>query len=292
LREDAAIISVDLEEWFHGHNYLERVPPAQWADQTPRVEANTERCLELLARYDVRATFFVLGWTAARHPELVTRIAAAGHEIGCHSFAHPILFRLKDAEFVADLHRARDALAAAGVPDVAGYRAPSFTLTRPVHHFLELLRANGFRYSSSLFAVRHPRYGQPAAPRHPFRLAGEGPPFVEVPMTTARLAGINLPFSGGGYLRLSPLPLFRALRKLAGRQGVPLIVYLHPWELDDFRPDAGQSFLGRLRSQGGQATMPGKLEAILAEGSFVTMGEYVANRLARQDLPSRSLPLY
>jgi polysaccharide deacetylase family protein (PEP-CTERM system associated) len=291
LREDAAIISVDLEEWFHGHNYLEQVPPEQWAAQTPRIAANTERCLELLARHRVRATFFVLGWIAERHPDLVAQIAAAGHEIGCHSFAHPILFRLKVAEFEADLQRARDALSAAGVQEVAGYRAPSFTLTRPVHHFLELLRKHGFRYSSSLFAIRHPRYGQPSAPRRPFRLAGEGPPFVEVPMTTARLAGINLPFSGGGYLRLSPLPLFRALRKLAGRQGVPLIVYLHPWELDDFRPDAGQTLLTRLRSQAGQASMPGKLDAILAEGPFITMGEYVASRLARQDLPHRALPL-
>ncbi|MFH1843129.1 MAG: polysaccharide deacetylase family protein, partial [bacterium] len=123
------IVTIDVEEWFHGHNYLELVPPGLWEAQELRVVANTERCLELLARRRINATFFVLGWTAERFPELVQQIVAAGHEIGCHSYAHPVLYRLTETEFRDDLGRALTALHAAGVERVAGYRAPSFTLT-------------------------------------------------------------------------------------------------------------------------------------------------------------------
>ena len=293
MTETADIITIDVEEWFHGHNYLEHVPPELWDAQESRVVANTERCLEMLVRHGVRATFFVLGWVAERRPELVRTIAAAGHEIGCHSYQHPVLYRLTDAAFLVDLDRALAALNSTGIDRVAGYRAPSFSLTRPVHYFLDLLRDRGFQYDCSLFPVHHPRYGQPVSPRLPFQLPRDGhAPFVVVPMTTAHLVGVNLPFSGGGYLRLAPLGLYRQLGRLVRRQGVPLIVYLHPWELDSFRPATGMGLLGRLRSQGGQDSMPRKLGEILRHGRFQTLGEYVAGRLAAGDLPDRSLPLY
>jgi polysaccharide deacetylase family protein (PEP-CTERM system associated) len=285
------IVTIDVEEWFHGHNYLAKVPPETWDDQESRVEANTDRCLEILARRGVRATFFVLGWTASRHPGLVARIAAAGHEIACHSYGHPILFRQTEAEFLDDLARARTALLEAGAPRIEGYRAPSFTLTRPVHGFLARLAAAGFRYDCSLFPIHHPRYGQPDAPRRAFQLETDGTDgLTVVPMTTARILGVNVPFSGGGYLRLLPLGAFRLLRRIARRQGIPTILYLHPWELDTFRPEAGLDAVGRVRSTGGQGSMPGKLEAVLAEGEFATMGEYVralreGGRLERRVLP-------
>jgi polysaccharide deacetylase family protein (PEP-CTERM system associated) len=289
------ILTVDVEEWFHGHNYLRTVPRERWDEQESRVVPNTERCLEILARHDVRATFFVLGWTAERHPDLVRRIAAAGHEVACHSYAHPIVFELGPEEFAADLDRCLSALATGGVREVAGYRAPSFTMTPPVHGYLELLRARRFRYDCSLFPISHPRYGQSASPRRPFLLEGVpgASPFAVVPMTVARLGVANFPFSGGGYLRVLPLAAYWALRSVARRQGVPTILYVHPWELDSFRPDAGLSRLMRWRAQGGQLTMPGKLESILGEGagSFQTMGEYVARLVANGTLPRRSLPL-
>jgi polysaccharide deacetylase family protein (PEP-CTERM system associated) len=228
-----------------------------------------------------------------RHPALIREIAAAGHEIACHSHDHPVVYELDEAAFSADLERALAALAACGVTDVAGYRAPSFSLTPPVHRYLELLRRRGLRYDASLFPVRHPRYGQPSAPRRPLLLEGERGerPLVLVPMTTARIGGVNVPFSGGGYLRLLPLAVYRACRSVARRQGVPIILYLHPWELDTHRPDVGLGRLARLRSQGGQLTLPAKLEAILSEGEFQPMGEFVAKRLAAGDLPRGRLPL-
>lgn len=290
------ILTIDVEEWFHGHNYLEHVPSHTWDDQQRRVEANTERCLELLDRYGVKGTFFVLGWTAERHPDLVRRIAGAGHEIACHSMRHPIVFQLSPQEFRDDLRRCGEVLASCGVERVDGYRAPSFTITPAVHDYLHILREEGFTYDCSVFPVHHPRYGQPASPRHPFLLTppAEDPcperdPLLVLPMTTARVLGVNVPFAGGGYLRLLPGWAYRMLRKTALRQGQSVVTYLHPWELDDWKPETSQSRFMRWRSQSGQDSTVPKLEGLLAGGAFRTMGEYAA--FVRSDADSRALPL-
>lgn len=279
------IITIDVEEWFHGHNYLAHVPPATWERQELRVETGTTRCLDLLDRHGVKATFFVLGWTAERFPGLVREIVRRGHEVGCHSYGHPEVFHLTREAFRADCERALEALARAGVDHPAGYRAPSFSLTPPVHHYLPVLADLGFRYDCSLFPVRHPRYGQPGSPRTPFTLGPLPEDLLVIPMPTWRCAGVNLPFSGGGYLRLLPWPAFRFLRDRARAQGVPAIIYLHPWEMDDFRPRAALSPLTRLRSQGRQDTMPIKLDRILSEGPFRTLGEHAAGLRRRGGLP-------
>lgn len=283
------IITVDVEEWFHGHNYLDKVPPETWDDQELRVEKGMSLCLDLLDRYQVKATFFVLGWTAERHPEVVREIARRGHEIGCHSYAHPEVFNLTEDQFRADCHRALAALADAGVKTPAGYRAPSFSITPSVHGYLNVLRECGFRYDCSIFPIQHPRYGQPDSPRRPFALEGEGAPFTVVPMPTWRFLGRNVPFSGGGYLRILPWPIFRFLRSRARKQGNPCLVYMHPWEMDDFKPSVGQSAAISLRSQGGQSTMPVKIEKILEMGEFETLGQYVARLEDAGDLPRKAL---
>lgn len=270
------ILTIDVEEWFHGHNYLDQVPPSVWDEQESRVEKGTLRCLDLLDRHQVKATFFVLGWTAERFPDLIAEIACRGHEIGCHSYAHPEVFKLSADEFRRDCEKALQALAAAGDFEVAGYRAPSFSITPPVHDYLQILAELGFRYDSSIFPIRHPRYGQPNSARVPFHVDGPGTGLTVVPMPTWRVLGQNLPFSGGGYLRLLPWPAYRFIRAMAARQNQPCIIYIHPWELDEFKPQAGQSTVTRLRSQGGQDSVIGKLERLLAGDRFVTMGEYVA----------------
>jgi polysaccharide deacetylase family protein (PEP-CTERM system associated) len=270
------ILTVDVEEWFHGHNYLDHVPPARWDLEESRVEKGTLRCLDLLDRHGVKATFFVLGWTAERHPDVVAEIARRGHEIGCHSYAHPEVFKLTPDEFRDDCRRALAALAAAGVTEVAGYRAPSFSITPPVHDYLAILQELGFRYDCSIFPVRHPRYGQPGSPRRAYRLSKAPDALTVVPMPTWRFLGQNVPFSGGGYMRLLPWPAYRFIRRMARRQGQPCIIYIHPWELDDFKPRAGQSTVTSLRSQGGQDTVIGKLERLLVNGEFQTLGSYVA----------------
>lgn len=277
------IITIDVEEWFHGHNYLDHVPPGQWDAQESRVEQATGLCLDLLDRHRVKATFFVLGWTAERHPDVVREIRRRGHEVGCHSYGHPVIFRMTREEFRADCQRALEVLAACGVDRVQGYRAPSFSITPPVRHYLEVLQDLGFVYDSSIFPVRHPRYGQPRAPRRPFRLGDERNSLLEIPMPTWRFLGQNVPYSGGGYLRLLPWPAFKALRGLARRQKVPCITYLHPWELDDYKPSVGLDRAMAVRSTGGQGSMPAKLEKILAEGRFLTMAQYAEKLQARAD---------
>jgi polysaccharide deacetylase family protein (PEP-CTERM system associated) len=281
------IITVDVEEWFHGHNYLDHVPPGQWDQQESRVEQGTRLCLDLLDRHGVKATFFVLGWTAERHRDLVGRILDRGHEIGCHSYSHPVIFEMTREEFRADCERAMEVLTACGADNVRGFRAPSFSITPGVHDYLQVLQEVGFTYDSSLFPVRHPRYGQPASPRKPFRLGDDPDSLIEIPMPTWRCLGQNVPFSGGGYLRLLPWPAFSLLRDLARRQGVPCITYLHPWELDDFKPRVGLDTATAVRSTGGQDTMPRKLEKILSSGSFMTMGQY-ADMLRKE---TRELPV-
>lgn len=283
------IITVDVEEWFHGHNYLDHVSADNWQTLESRVRQGTDLCLELLDRHQVEATFFVLGWTAERHPEVVRDIVAAGHEVACHSYSHPVVYELSADEFRQDTERAREALLKAGVNEVLGYRAPSFSITPPVHHYLEILQECGFAYDCSLFPVRHPRYGQPKSPRRPFRLNETEDSLIEIPMPTWRFLGQNIPYSGGGYLRLLPWPAFRTLRRLAFNQGIPCVVYLHPWELDSYKPQVGQSTTTSLRSQGGQATMPVKLERILAEGNdFETLAQYVERLRAGAELPVHS----
>jgi len=279
------IITVDVEEWFHGHNYLDHVPLDQWDSMESRVDQGMEICLKLLERHQVKATFFVLGWTAERHPQVVRDIVAAGHEVACHSYSHPVVFEMTPEEFRDDCMRAREALDLVGVPDVAGYRAPSFSITPSVHHYLEILQDCGFSYDCSIFPVRHPRYGQPGSARRPFRLGDSVDSLIEVPMPTWRVLGQNIPFSGGGYLRLLPWPAFKLLRSLAFAQGIPCIVYLHPWELDSYKPVVGLSATSSVRSQGGQASMPVKLERILRQGDFETLGEYVGRLRAGGDLP-------
>ncbi len=285
MNQPSDIITIDVEEWFHGHNYLRSVPPQTWDEQISRVEKGMERTFELLDRSGVRATFFVLGWTAERHPDVVREILRRGHEVGCHSYAHPVVHDLSADEFRADTERALESLAAAGADRVAGYRAPSFSITPAVHHYLGILEDLGFRYDCSLFPVHHPRYGQPDSPRRPFRIGPDSGSLVVVPMPTWRFLGLNVPFSGGGYLRLLPWMAFKTLRGWARRQGVPCIVYLHPWEMDDFRPEADVNAATKLRSQGGQSTMPVKLEGILARGEFTTLQEYAEHLRIGTPLP-------
>jgi polysaccharide deacetylase family protein (PEP-CTERM system associated) len=201
------IITIDVEEWFHGHNYLSKVPPEKWEDQESRVEQGTALCLDLLDRYQVKATFFVLGWTAERHPQLVGQIRERGHEIGCHSYSHPVIFEMTRDEFLADTERALEILQRCGAGDVAGFRAPSFSITPPVHSYLEVLQELGFRYDSSIFPVRHPRYGQPGSPRSPYKLAEAEEALIEIPMPTWRFLGQNVPYSGVATCACCPGPL-------------------------------------------------------------------------------------
>jgi polysaccharide deacetylase family protein (PEP-CTERM system associated) len=274
--ERRSILTLDVEEWFHAHNYREKVPAATWADHERRAWNGVDRLLRLCEHIGGPATWFVLGWTAEREPELVREIASAGHEIGCHTYAHPVAYELDEAEFRDDTRRGRDAIAeATGVAPTA-FRAASFTILPQNYWALRVLREEGFRIDSSLFPVAHPRYGNPNGPRLPFRLGeGDESDLLVLPMTTLRLPLRNFAFSGGGYFRLFPDFVVRQCASWVQRvQKEPVVWYFHPWELDEFEPAVDLGRLQNLRSRGGRRDLHGKLVRALEGQKIMTVGDY------------------
>jgi len=273
---------VDVEDYFQVSGFEDVVPRASWGRYESRVERNTERLLALLDEVGVRGTFFVLGWTAERHPGLVRRIRGAGHELGCHSHLHRLVYRLRPEEFRRDTRRAVAALEDAIGERVVGYRAPSFSITRQSLWALEVLAEEGFRYDSSIYPIRRDRYGLPGAPRHAFSVQVAGAALVEVPPSSVRWLGMTLPVGGGGYLRLCPAPLFRrALERVIQGEGRPAVLYVHPWELDPDQPRiAAGSRLSRFRQYVNLGRTEGRLRALLRRWPFAPVGDLLP-RLAR-----------
>lgn len=263
-------MTVDVEDYFQVEAFARTVPRADWDRFPCRVEANTDRILEQFARAGVAATFFTLGWVAERHPGLVRRIVAAGHELASHGHGHARVPTLTPEEFRQDVTRARHLLEDIGGVAVAGYRAPTFSISAATPWAYPILAETGHRYSSSVYPVRHDLYGAPDAPRFVHPVAGGA--LWEVPMTTVRLSigplkGHNLPCSGGGYFRLLPYALFRrglaAFNRTEGRGG---LFYTHPWEVDPGQPRiAGAGRLSRLRHYLNLARTAPRLEHLLRD---------------------------
>ena len=242
------ILSVDVEDYFQVEAFSDRVSRDEWPNYPLRVEANTLRALDLLDECGVKGTFFTLGWLAERCPAMVREIAGRGHELAVHSYWHRLIYKLSPQEFREDTRRAKDAVEQASGQAVYGYRAPSYSVTRKSLWALEILAESGFRYDSSIFAVRHDVYGIPDAPRTPFRVSTPAGPLTEFPITTFRLGwGPNWPVAGGGYLRIFPFLYTRLGVSRAVREGVPVITYFHPWELDQEQPRMAGRPLSRLR---------------------------------------------
>ena len=263
-------LSVDLEDYYHVEAFAHCVPHSQWSNFPSRVRQNTERVLCLLERNRSRATFFILGWVAEREPALVREVADAGHEIACHSHWHRRVLTLTPAEFREDVTRARGMIEDAAGVAVVGFRAPTFSITRRSLWALEILAELGFEYDSSIFPVRHDLYGIPNARRdiHQRQLPS-GNSIWEVPPSTVRLAGQNLPVAGGGYLRVLPMSFTRwAIRRIHHRDRQPVIVYFHPWELDPGQPRLQAGWRSRFRHYTGLLKMESRLEELLGYGHF------------------------
>jgi|ERR1700728_619664 len=271
-------LSVDVEDYFHVEAFADHVRPESWPTFASRVHANCERILELFAKHNWRATFFVLGWVAERDPALVRKIAKAGHELACHSYAHRRVFSLQPEEFREDLRRARALIEDAAAVRVAGYRAPTFSILRRSLWALDILAEEGFLYDSSIYPIRHDLYGYPEFPRFLQRLElSSGREIIEVPMSTIHLAGLNWPLGGGGYLRLLPMAYTSwAINRVHQQDRQPFVLYLHPWELDPNQPRLSGRWKSRLRHYTGLAGMQGRLESLLGSGRFEPMQNLVA----------------
>ena len=239
-------LSVDVEDYFQVSALAPVIDRASWPGRECRVVRNVERLLDLFSRRGARATFFTLGWVAERYPDLVKRIVADGHELASHGYAHLRASEQSRAEFTQDVRRAKALLEDLGGRPVQGYRAPSFSIGEGNPWAFDVLLEAGYRYSSSVYPVRHDHYGSPDSPRFPYDVR---PGLREIPLTTARLLGRNLPAGGGGYFRLAPYRLSRwAIRRVNTIDRQPAIFYMHPWEIDPGQPRVpGTSLKTRFR---------------------------------------------
>ncbi len=269
--------SVDVEDYYHVSAFEKVVSRADWEGYASRVAGNTERLLELLDRHGVRATFFVLGWVAERHPRLVRAIHRRGHEIGCHGYWHRLVYSQSPAEFRSDLVQGRDVLQDLIGEAVVSYRAPSFSIVRRSWWALEILADEGFRIDSSIVPARHDRYGVPGAPRQPHRIDTDAGPIWEVSPAVVRLGPLALPVGGGGYFRLFPLWwTFHCLRGIE-RRGLPIVFYVHPWEIDPDQPRiAGASLRSRFRHYVHLSSTAAKLDRLLGRFRFGRLAEVAA----------------
>jgi polysaccharide deacetylase family protein (PEP-CTERM system associated) len=227
-------LTIDVEDYFHVSAMAPYVPRSEWANQTSRVERNVERILQLLDDYGARATFFTLGWIAERYPQLVRSIADADHEIASHGFAHRRASEQTPQAFFSDIQLAKVVLEDVCGAEVQGYRAPSFSIGEANTWAFECIERAGYRYSSSIYPIRHDHYGMPAAPRFAHEV---GDALIELPVTTTRLFGRNWPAGGGGYFRFLPYAVSSWLLRRVNRiDRQPAIFYFHPWEIDAEQP--------------------------------------------------------
>jgi polysaccharide deacetylase family protein (PEP-CTERM system associated) len=267
-------MTIDVEDYFHVSAFENSVPRSRWESLESRVVRNTDRLLELLGQAQVRATFFVLGWVAERHPALVKRIADAGHELGSHGYAHRLVYDQSPSEFREDLRRSRDVLSSASGLPIDGYRAPSFSITTRSAWALDIIREEGFLYDASIFPIRHDRYGMPSSPRHIHALECPAGTLLECPGSTVRMAGVNLPVGGGGYFRMLPYAWTRwGISRLNGREGRPAVFYLHPWEIDPDQPRLSGSFISRVRHYTNLHKTEDRLHRLLADFRFTALGD-------------------
>ena len=270
------IFTVDVEEYFQVEAFSNYVERKDWDRYPGRVEESTARLLDLLGNYGVRGTFFVLGWLAERKPALVKRITGAGHEIGSHGFEHRMVTKMTPEEFRIDVRKSKGILEDITGVAVRGYRAPTFSIVRKTSWAYPILLNEGYRYSSSVFPVWHDRYGWPNFGINPRKMAsGQMGEIWEVPLSVGSIGPIKVPFGGGGYLRTYPLFFTKIfLRNLIKKEN-PIVVYIHPWELDTQQPVIQAPFLRRYRHRVGISRMEWKLTYILEFLKFGTISQFL-----------------
>jgi polysaccharide deacetylase family protein (PEP-CTERM system associated) len=266
-----------VEDYFQVENLRPYVAYDEWARFEPRVERNVEKVLSLFDEFGVKSTFFILGWVAERFPALVRTIHQGGHEIASHGYGHQMIQRQTRDEFRADVRRAKAILEDIIGESVIGYRAPTFSITEQTVWALDVLAEEGYLYDSSIFPVRHDRYGFPRWSRYIEKTPlHNGLSLIEVPPATARLLGVNLPAAGGGYFRLAPLCFFSWAVHRLNQSGQPAVLYLHPWEFDPDQPRFPIPPLSRFRHYVNLASTEKKLRKLLSSASFTRLRDILS----------------
>lgn len=279
-------LTIDLEDYFHTEVASQGVSFAEWEHQPSRIEASTNKLLDMMDSCDTKGTFFVLGWVAKRYPRLIHEIHQRGHEIGCHSLDHRLVSRMTQAEFTETTRVAKDIIESIIHESIFGYRAPCFSITPGTEWAFESLAKLGFAYDSSIHPVHHPVYGNPTAPRAPFTVA-QGK-LLEFPIATWKVAGRNLSVGGGAYLRLLPYQyIHRGLAAWEKEMQTPAMLYLHPWEIDPYQPYIPLNFQSTVRQTWGTATMEEKLQRLLGQFRFAPVREVHKGLLEGMGISSR-----
>jgi polysaccharide deacetylase family protein (PEP-CTERM system associated) len=269
-------LTVDVEEYFQVSLFAKHAPVASWDSFPRRAADSVRRLLALFAKKNATATFFTVGWLAERERALMREIVAAGHEVASHGWEHKELFALDPARFRDDLRRAQTALEDATGTPVAGFRAPSWSIVPQTAWALDVLAEQGYRWDSSIFPIRHDRYGWPDRPREPHVLNLPAGKLIEVPPATARLFGANVPCAGGGYLRHFPFAFLKAGIASLDREGIPAVVYLHPWEIDPGQPRLDVPLLTRIRHYRNLDKVEERLGKLLDSFRFGSITEVLA----------------
>jgi polysaccharide deacetylase family protein (PEP-CTERM system associated) len=271
LSHPTHVMTVDVEDYFMVEAFSDSVSPDTWSNWPSRVVENTKRILDLFDEYDVKGTFFFVGWVADRFPELVRDVHKRKHELACHGYWHRTVYSMTPDEFRHDTRAAMRAIEDAAGVKVEGYRAPSWSITKDSLWALEILAEQGFTYDSSIYPIHHDLYGVPGAHRFPYEVTCKsGIKLREYPPATIRLLGQNLPGAGGGYLRIFPRAYTNLVfRKFEKEYGERVVVYFHPWELDPAQPRIPGTVKSHFRHYTNLAKMEGRLRHLLETHSFV-----------------------
>lgn len=270
-------LTIDVEDYFQVSAFAPHIPRAEWDRRECRVERNVDRILATLDRSQTKATFFTLGWVAERYPQLVRAVVEQGHELASHGYGHERASDLGVQAFYKDVHHAKCILEDLSGVEVKGYRAPSFSIGRTNLWAFDALGRAGYRYSSSIYPIRHDHYGMPDAPRFAHSVGGG---LLEIPVTTLRVGGRNWPSSGGGYFRLMPYVLSRWMLQRVNRgDRESAIFYFHPWEIDTEQPRIpGISAKTRFRHYVNIGRMEARLERLLADFRWGRVDDIFLNR--------------
>lgn len=263
-------MSVDLEEWFSVYNFSKHFTREQWRELEQRSMQSTIKLLDLFDTYQVKSTFFVLGWVAEQNPELIQEIARRGHEIASHGYSHQLVKVMGEEAFRVDMAKSMEVISKAVSTDIIGFRAPSFSVDPAMTWIFDILRENGIKYDSSIFPVAfHPDYANSGTPLEPYDIA-EG--IREFPMTCIPTLGLNLPCSGGGYFRMLPYKWFKYGFRYCAHKGRPAVFYLHPWEVDPDQPRISAiPAMKRFRHYVNLDKTLDRLERLISDFPFTTM---------------------
>lgn len=266
-------MTIDVEDYYHVSAFESIIRFEDWEKYESRVGNNIKKILLILDEYNVKATFFVLGWIAEHYPEIVEEIQNRGHEVASHGYRHQLIYTQTPEIFEEDVSRSKEIIEDITKKPIEGYRAPSYSITQNSLWALDILAKIGLKYDSSIFPIRHPVYGIPDFKRFPHIANGNGRKgILEFPLSTGRLFGRNIPIAGGGYIRYFPCSFLHwAIQRINQKEKMPAIIYFHPWEIDPCQPKQPVKLMTRLRHYHNLDKMEGKIRRLLSDFQFGTI---------------------